>query len=100
MCDRHISRRDVYDGLRLRTEIPDAIAKLTNLTQLDLSYNQITQIPEAIATYSKLTIMAYSILHLNEVDHLPHPNPPRMYWGGNQIFLVSPQYIGGIKGGN
>jgi transcriptional regulator with XRE-family HTH domain len=23
-----------------------------------------------------------------------------MYWGGNQIFLVSPQYIGGTKGGN
>ena len=24
---------------------------------------------------------------------LPHPNPPRMYWGGNQIFLFPPLFL-------
>jgi hypothetical protein len=30
---------------------------------------------------------------------LPHPNPP-LIKGREPDFLVSPQYIGGIKGGN
>ncbi|MEH2224485.1 COR domain-containing protein, partial [Nostoc sp.] len=36
------------------TQIPEALAELTNLTQLHLSYNQITQIPEAIESLPKL----------------------------------------------
>nr|WP_262984667.1 leucine-rich repeat domain-containing protein [Nostoc sp. PA-18-2419] len=31
------------------SEIPEAIANLTNLRELVLSYNQISEIPEAIA---------------------------------------------------
>ncbi|MEA5502138.1 leucine-rich repeat domain-containing protein [Halotia wernerae UHCC 0503] len=42
------------------TEIPDAIAKLTNLTQLHLSYNKITQIPEAIANLTNLVRLSLS----------------------------------------
>ncbi|MDF5706441.1 MAG: COR domain-containing protein, partial [Nostoc sp. S4] len=41
------------DGNQI-TQIPEAIANLTNLTQLILSSNQITQIPEAIENLPKL----------------------------------------------
>ncbi|BAY21081.1 small GTP-binding protein domain-containing protein [Calothrix sp. NIES-2100] len=50
------------------TEIPEAIAKLTNLTQLILSYNQITEIPEAIA---KLTNLTQLILRYNQITEIP-----------------------------
>jgi internalin A len=36
------------------TELPDAIARLTNLTQLNLSYNRIAEIPEALETLTNL----------------------------------------------
>ena len=39
------------------TEIPEAIANLSNLTMLDLSSNQISTIPEAIANLSNLTTL-------------------------------------------
>ncbi|MEH2196584.1 MAG: leucine-rich repeat protein, partial [Nostoc sp.] len=50
------------------TQIPEAIAKLTNLTQLHLSDNQITQIPEAIA---KLTNLRELHLRANEITQIP-----------------------------
>ncbi len=37
------------------TTLPDEIANLTNLTELNLSYNQITEIPYAIANLTNLT---------------------------------------------
>ena len=39
------------------TEIPEAIAKLSNLTTLDLHSNQISTLPEAIANLSNLTTL-------------------------------------------
>ncbi|MEH2372732.1 COR domain-containing protein, partial [Nostoc sp.] len=50
------------------TQIPEAIAKLTNLTQLHLSNNQITQIPEAIA---KLTNLTQLHLYSNQITQIP-----------------------------
>ncbi|MEH2130037.1 MAG: COR domain-containing protein, partial [Nostoc sp.] len=50
------------------TQIPEAIAKLTNLTQLDLRSNKITQIPEAIA---KLTNLTQLILSRNQITQIP-----------------------------
>jgi internalin A len=50
------------------TEIPEAIAKLTNLTQLYLYNNQITQIPEAIA---KLTNLTQLDLSGNQITEIP-----------------------------
>ncbi|MEH2090084.1 COR domain-containing protein, partial [Nostoc sp.] len=50
------------------TEIPEALAKLTNLTQLYLSDNEITEIPEAIANLTNLTELS---LHNNEITEIP-----------------------------
>ncbi|MEH2437853.1 MAG: leucine-rich repeat domain-containing protein, partial [Nostoc sp.] len=50
------------------TQIPEAIANLTNLTQLDLDGNQITQIPEAIA---KLTNLTQLHLSYNQITQIP-----------------------------
>nr|WP_242039802.1 COR domain-containing protein [Anabaena sphaerica] len=50
------------------TEIPEAIAKLTNLTQLYLNNNQITEIPEAIA---KLTNLTQLVLYNNQITEIP-----------------------------
>ncbi|MEH2213452.1 COR domain-containing protein, partial [Nostoc sp.] len=50
------------------TQIPEAIAKLTNLTQLHLHNNKITQIPEAIANLTNLTQLH---LHNNEITQIP-----------------------------
>ncbi|MTJ48303.1 COR domain-containing protein [Dolichospermum sp. UHCC 0259] len=50
------------------TEIPEAIAKLTNLTQLHLGFNQITEIPEAIA---KLTNLTQLYLFNNQITEIP-----------------------------
>ncbi|QYX31879.1 leucine-rich repeat domain-containing protein [Sphaerospermopsis torques-reginae] len=49
------------------TEIPEAIAKLTNLTKLDLSENQITEIPEAIAKLTNLTKLDLSENQITEI---------------------------------
>ncbi|MEH2307470.1 leucine-rich repeat domain-containing protein, partial [Nostoc sp.] len=50
------------------TQIPEAIAKLTNLTQLDLSFNPITQIPEAITNLTNLTELN---LCSNKITQIP-----------------------------
>ena len=50
------------------TEIPEAIAKLTNLTLLVLRNNEITEIPEAI---TKLTNLTYLNLNGNQITEIP-----------------------------
>ncbi|MDZ8092405.1 MAG: COR domain-containing protein, partial [Nostoc sp. DedQUE05] len=55
------------DGNQI-TQIPEAIANLINLTNLDLRSNQITQIPEAIA---KLTNLRELILNSNQITQIP-----------------------------
>jgi len=50
------------------TEIPEAIAKLANLTHFILSRNKITQIPEAI---TKLTNLTYLELFDNKITQIP-----------------------------
>ncbi|MEH2459649.1 MAG: COR domain-containing protein, partial [Nostoc sp.] len=72
------------------TQIPEAIAKLTNLTQLDLSRNQITQIPEAIANLTNLTQ-----LHLsdNEITQIPEAiakltNLTQLHLSDNEITQI------------
>ncbi|MEH2408296.1 COR domain-containing protein, partial [Nostoc sp.] len=50
------------------TQIPEAIANLTNLRELHLSSNQITQIPEAIAN---LTNLRELILDGNQITQIP-----------------------------
>ncbi|MEH2320988.1 COR domain-containing protein, partial [Nostoc sp.] len=72
------------------TQIPEAIAKLTNLTQLDLRSNQITQIPEAIAKLTNLTQ-----LHLsgNQITQIPEAiakltNLTQLHLSFNQITQI------------
>uniref|UniRef100_UPI0035CBB3D0 COR domain-containing protein n=1 Tax=uncultured Nostoc sp. TaxID=340711 RepID=UPI0035CBB3D0 len=50
------------------TKLPVEIGKLTNLTQLDLSDNQITEIPEALA---KLTNLVVLYLYNNSITNIP-----------------------------
>ncbi|MDZ8089727.1 MAG: leucine-rich repeat domain-containing protein, partial [Nostoc sp. DedQUE12b] len=50
------------------TEIPEAIASLTQLQQLNLSYNQLTELPEAIAS---LTQLQQLYLSNNRLTQLP-----------------------------
>ncbi|MBS3028828.1 MAG: leucine-rich repeat domain-containing protein [Dolichospermum sp. DET50] len=69
------------------TEIPEEIAKLTNLTQLDLSNNKITEIPEAIA---KLTNLTQLYLRDNKITEIPEAiakltNLTQLYLRYNQI---------------
>jgi internalin A len=54
-------------GLEL-TEVPEAIAQLTNLQTLDLRNNQLTSVPEAIAQLTSLTTLN---LHNNQLASLP-----------------------------
>ncbi|MEH2429617.1 MAG: COR domain-containing protein, partial [Nostoc sp.] len=77
------------------TQIPEAIANLTNLTQLHLSYNKITQIPEAIANLTNLTQ-----LHLrnNEITQIPEaieslPKLKKLDLRGNPL-PISPEILG------
>ncbi|MEH1888749.1 MAG: leucine-rich repeat domain-containing protein, partial [Nostoc sp.] len=72
------------------TQIPEAIANLTNLTQLHLSNNQITQIPEAIANLTNLTQ-----LHLsdNQITQIPEAlanltNLTQLHLYNNQITQI------------
>ncbi|MFN6437315.1 MAG: leucine-rich repeat domain-containing protein [Nostoc sp. DedSLP01] len=72
------------------TEIPDAIAQLTNLTQLHLDSNQITEIPEAIAKLTNLTQ-----LHLsdNQITEIPEAianltNLTQLHLSSNQITQI------------
>ncbi len=50
------------------TEIPEAIAQLTNLTTLNLAQNRLTEIPEAIAQLTNLTTLN---LNYNKLNTLP-----------------------------
>ncbi|AFY42056.1 leucine-rich repeat domain-containing protein [Nostoc sp. PCC 7107] len=50
------------------TEIPQVIANLTNLIQLNLSYNQISEIPEAITQLTNLRLLSLSN---NQVSEIP-----------------------------
>ncbi len=77
------------------TEIPEAIANLTNLTQLYLSYNQITEIPEAIA---KLTNLTQLVLFKNQITQIPEaieslPKLEKLDLRGNPL-PISPEILG------
>ncbi|MDB9515576.1 leucine-rich repeat domain-containing protein [Roseofilum reptotaenium CS-1145] len=50
------------------TEVPEAIAQLTNLQTLCLDKNQVSHLPEAIAQLSNLQQLK---LHHNQLSHLP-----------------------------
>ncbi|MEH2249944.1 leucine-rich repeat domain-containing protein, partial [Nostoc sp.] len=72
------------------TQIPEAIANLTNLTQLHLSSNQITQIPEAIA---KLTNLTQLDLSRNQITQIPEAiakltNLTQLHLYNNQITQI------------
>ncbi|MGK7907978.1 MAG: leucine-rich repeat protein, partial [Synechococcus sp.] len=49
------------------SEIPEALAQLSNLTRLDLSNNQISEIPEALAQLSNLTELYLSNNQISEI---------------------------------
>ncbi|MBN3939570.1 MAG: hypothetical protein V7L21_04815 [Nostoc sp.] len=52
------------------------VAHLYGLTEDEFSYI-LTTFPIVNATVKEAALSAYRTLVL------PHPNPPRMYWGGN-----------------
>ncbi|WP_374939414.1 COR domain-containing protein [Tolypothrix sp. FACHB-123] len=69
------------------TEIPEALAQLTNLTQLDLSDNQITEILEALAQLTNLRVLDLSD---NQITEIPEAlaqltNLTQLDLSGNQI---------------
>ncbi len=49
------------------TELPEAIRSLTQLQRLDLSYNQLTELPEAIASLTQLRQLDLSYNQLTEL---------------------------------
>ncbi len=49
------------------TEIPEALGKLTNLTELDLQNNQLTEIPEVLGKLTNLTLLMLSNNQLTEI---------------------------------
>jgi hypothetical protein len=55
--------------------------------------------PPAIAVPPCEATVYTQVIESLQVLKLPHPNPP-LIKGRELDFLVSPQYIGGIKGGN
>ncbi|WP_138500367.1 leucine-rich repeat domain-containing protein [Nostoc sp. PA-18-2419] len=57
--------------------MPDAIANLTNLRELDLSYNQISEIPEAIAN---LTNLRELVLSYNQISEIPEAIACKDIW--------------------
>jgi internalin A len=73
-------------GLEL-TEVPDGIARLTNLQELDLSNNELTSLPDAIAQLISLKELNLSD---NQLMSLPEEiseliNLQMLYLGGNQL---------------
>ncbi|MEG4146662.1 leucine-rich repeat domain-containing protein [Microcoleus sp. Pol12B5] len=80
------------------TEIPDAIGKLSNLTQLVLSRNQITSIPEVIGKLSNLTGL---FLSKNQITSIPEvigklSNLTGLFLSKNQITSI-PEVIGQLS---
>ncbi|QKQ75289.1 leucine-rich repeat domain-containing protein [Nostoc sp. TCL240-02] len=72
------------------TEIPEAIASLTGLQELNLSYNQLTQLPEAIASLTQLQQLNLSD---NQLTTLPEviaslSQLQQLYLSGNQLAEV------------
>ncbi|MFZ4676609.1 MAG: leucine-rich repeat domain-containing protein, partial [Nodosilinea sp.] len=72
------------------TAIPDAISTLTNLTELSLFSNQITAIPDAISTLTNLTMLN---LFNNQITAIPDTistltNLTGLYLSGNQITAI------------
>nr|MDZ8043657.1 COR domain-containing protein [Nostoc sp. DedQUE02] len=72
------------------TQIPEEIANLTNLTHLYLSHNKITQIPEAI---TKLTNLTELDLSYNQITQIPEAianltNLTQLYLNSNQIIQI------------
>ncbi|WP_375471342.1 COR domain-containing protein, partial [uncultured Nostoc sp.] len=69
------------------TEIPEALAKLTNLTQLYLGNNQITEIPEALAKLTNLTQLYLSINQITEISEAlaKLTNLAHLHLSNNQI---------------
>ena len=49
------------------TEIPAEIGNLTNLTKLDLSYNNLTELPAEIGNLTNLTLLDLSHNNLTEI---------------------------------
>ena len=69
------------------TNLPESIAKLSNLTWLDLSKNQITNLPESMAKLSNLTGLD---LRGNQITNLPESmaklsNLTQLYLSENKI---------------
>ncbi|MGC1199153.1 MAG: COR domain-containing protein, partial [Geitlerinemataceae cyanobacterium] len=72
------------------TQIPESIGQLSNLTQLHLSFNQITQIPESIGQLSNLTEL---YLYNNQITQIPESivqlsNLTKLSLIGNQITQI------------
>ena len=47
---------DLYLAHNDLTQLPDTIGNLTNLTELDLRWNQLTQLPDTIGNLTNLDI--------------------------------------------
>ncbi len=72
------------------SEIPDAIANLTQLKELSLSGNQITEIPKAIANLTQLSLLD---LDNNQITEIPDAianltQLQQLYLLGNQIIEI------------
>ncbi|WP_392532316.1 CHASE2 domain-containing protein [Nostoc sp. C117] len=85
---------------------PIAIASLYGVCLVVIIHYSawIPLVPSAIALIISIILIAYCIRNFPRSrvpsrSALPHPNPPRMYWGGNWISFFPP-FQGGIKGGN
>ncbi|MEG4572029.1 COR domain-containing protein, partial [Microcoleus sp. N3A4] len=80
------------------TEIPEALASLSNLTTLYLSNNQITEIPEALASLSNLTEL---VLSNNQITEIPEAlaslsNLTKLNLWNNQITEI-PEVLGKME---
>ena len=57
------------------TEVPEAIASLTQLQLLYLDNNKLTELPEALASLTQLRQLNLSNNQLTEVPEASHPSP-------------------------
>ncbi|TVQ58623.1 MAG: hypothetical protein EA366_06380 [Spirulina sp. DLM2.Bin59] len=89
--------QELHLSLNELTELPEAIAALTQLRNLDLSSNELTELPEAIKKLKKLTKLSISF---NKFAHFPIVvthllNLKEFYAIGNNIELI-PDSIGNL----